>query len=250
MSVMKAPVPPPIVSETAAILSVIERAASNPDVDLDKLERLLQMRERVEAQQAQKAYYSAMATMRPELPSIRKEGVIDIGRGKPISFAKWEDINDAIVPVLGSFGFSIFFKTDVLEGKVKVTCKVAHEAGHSEETTLTLPADTSGSKNAVQSIGSSVSYGKRYTAAALLNLTSRDGGPDTDDDGMSGGGSSELQFIDSDQVKKLKELISKIGTPDAEKTFCDFYKIKTVFDLPAFKYERAAKALQQKASVK
>lgn len=250
MSVMKAPIAPPVVSETAAILSVIERAASNPDVDLDKLERLLEMRERVEAQQAQKAYFSGMAEMRPVLPSIKKEGVIDIGRGKPISFAKWEDINDAIVPVLGSYGFSIFFKTDVLEGKVKVTCKVAHEAGHSEETSLTLPADTSGSKNAVQSIGSSVSYGKRYTAAALLNLTSRDNGPDKDDDGMAGGGTGELEFVSSEQVKTLKDLIAKIEAPDAEKTFCEFYQIETIFDLPAFKFIRAANALKQKGARK
>jgi hypothetical protein len=250
MSVMKAPVAPPVVSETAAILSVIERAAANPDVDLDKLERLLEMRERVEAQQARKAYYSGMAEMRPALPSIKKEGVIDIGRGKPISFAKWEDINDAIVPVLSSYGFSIFFITDVLEGKVKVTCKVAHEAGHSEETSLPLPADTSGSKNAVQSIGSSVSYGKRYTAAALLNLTSRDGEPDRDDNGMAGGGTGELDFVDSEQVKVIKDLIKQIGTPDAEKTFCDFYKIETIFDLPAFKYARAVAALKQKVTRK
>lgn len=248
MSVMKAPVAPPApVSETAAILSVIERAASNPDVDLDKLERLLEMRERVEAQQAQKAYYAGMAEMRPVLPSIKKEGVIDIGRGKPISFAKWEDINDAIVPVLGSYGFSIFFKTDVLEGKVKVTCKVAHEAGHSEETSLTLPADTSGSKNAVQSIGSSVSYGKRYTAAALLNLTSRDGGPDTDDDGMSGGSQA---LVSSEQVQTLKDLLKKIGTDDAETTFCGYFKVETIFDLPASQFNRAVIALKKKVESK
>jgi len=245
MSVVKREISDPVVTETAAILSVIERAASNPDVDLDKLERLLEMRERVEAQQARKAYYAAMATMRPELPSIRKDGVIDIGRGKPISFAKWEDINDAIVPVLGSFGFSIFFNTDVLDGRVRVTCKVAHELGHYEETTLTLPADTSGSKNAVQSIGSSVSYGKRYTASALLNLTSRDGGPDRDDDGMAGGAAP---LISSEQVHALKELIAKIGKPDAETTFCRYFGIETIFDLPAAQFARAKTALANKVS--
>ena len=38
---------------------------------------------------------------------------------------------------------------------------------------MQLPVDLTGSKNAVQAAGSSVSYGKRYTVSALLNLTSR-----------------------------------------------------------------------------
>jgi hypothetical protein len=59
-----------------------------------------------------------------------------------------------------------------------------HRGGHSEEATKFYPADTSGSKNAIQAIGSSISYGKRYTASALLNLTSRK----EDDDGAKGGG--------------------------------------------------------------
>src|SRR5690606_16446095 len=49
---------------------------------------------------------------------------------------------------------------------------LTHKSGHREETTIKLPADPSGNKNAVQAVASSVSYGKRYTAGALLNLTS------------------------------------------------------------------------------
>ena len=36
-------------SETAAIISMIERAASNPAVDVDKFERLLALREKIAA---------------------------------------------------------------------------------------------------------------------------------------------------------------------------------------------------------
>lgn len=234
---------PAVVSESAAILSVIERAASNPNVDIDKLERLLEMRERVEAQTARKAYSAAMSTMRPTLPAIKKDGAIDMGRGKAISFAKWEDINDVVVPILGQHGFSIWFRTDVLEGKVRVTCVVSHEAGHSEETSLVLPADTSGSKNAVQSLGSSVSYGKRYTASALLNLTTRDGGPDRDDDGLAGG---VAPTISAEQIKKLRELCEKLGKSDAEQTLAAYFKVDTLEDLPVALYARAERAIQLK----
>ena len=52
---------------------------------------------------------------------------------------------------------------------------------------MELPVDTTGSKNAVQAVGSSTAYGKRYVMEALLNLTSRG----QDDDGKRGGGDPE-----------------------------------------------------------
>jgi hypothetical protein len=68
-------------------------------------------------------------------------------------------------------GFALTFRTDFTNG-ITVTGVLSHSAGHREETSITLPADASGSKNAVQAVASTVSYGKRYTAGALLNLTS------------------------------------------------------------------------------
>lgn len=190
MSVMKAPTAPPVVSETAAILSVIERAASNPDVDLDKLERLLEMRERVEAQQALKAFAAAFPDLQSSIPEIDEKGSIDLGRGKPIPYAKWEDINRVIKPILADHGFGLSFRTNNIDNKVTVTAILRHVMGHSEETSLTLHADTSGNKNPVHGIGSSTSYGMRYTARALLNINSRLD-IDRDDCGMAGGGSAK-----------------------------------------------------------
>jgi hypothetical protein len=100
------------------------------------------------------------------------------------TYAKWEDINDAIRPVLHEHGFALSFRVKRVENAISVTGILSHEDGHSEETTLELPSDTSGSKNAVQAVGSSLSYGKRYTAMALLNITSR-APMDRDDDGLA-----------------------------------------------------------------
>jgi hypothetical protein len=46
---------------------------------------------------------------------------------------------------------------------------------------MELPFDNSGSKNTVQAIGSSVSYGKRYVLCMLLNIST--GGEDNDGNG-------------------------------------------------------------------
>lgn len=170
-------------TEAGTVLQVIERASRDQSVDIDKLERLLAMHERIVARQAQAAYADALARMQPELPMIGERGGIKNNKGEIQSkYALWEDVVTAITPVLSRYGFSMSFRTGNEGDRVTVTGVLTHALGHSEQTSLTLPIDTSGSKNAVQSVGSSTSYGKRYTASALLNLRSGD----IDDDGASG----------------------------------------------------------------
>lgn len=172
-------------NEAGALISMIERAARDPAVDIDKMERLFQMHERAVERQARAAYASALAELQPQLPAVGERGGITNNSGAVTStYALWEDINAAILPILSKHGFAISFRTGRSpEGQITVTGVLSHRLGHSEETTLALPVDSSGSKNSVQAVGSSTSYGKRYTAAALLNLTTRG----EDDDGQAGG---------------------------------------------------------------
>lgn len=226
-----------IVSESAAIIQLIERAASNPNVDIDKMERILNMRREMQRDQAKAAFMSALADMQTELPAIQERGEIKIGSGKPQRYALWEDINDAIKPVLARHGFALSFKTGQSEAKISVTGILGHRLGHSEETTMLLPLDTSGSKNAVQAVGSSTSYGKRYTAAALLNLTSRG----EDDDGKAAGlGPS----ITEDQVREINKLIAEIGAP-LDKVL-EHVGAESVAAMTAAQFEKASHALGQR----
>lgn len=163
-------------NEGATLLQVIQNAAQNPQADIEKMERLMAMYERVEAKRAEADFSADMAQMQAELPSIGERGDA-AGRYK---FALWEDINTAIKPILSRYGFALTFRTDFADG-IAITGVLTHRSGHREETTIKLPADASGNKNAVQAVASSVSYGKRYTASALLNLTSHG----EDDDAFS-----------------------------------------------------------------
>lgn len=156
-----------VVETAIGLLPMIERAARDPNVDVDKMERLMAMMERVEARNAEAAFATDLAEMQDALPSIGERGNA-AGR---YTYALWEDINAAIKPVLKRYGFAISFRTDFTDG-IAVTGVLSHKSGHKIETTIKLPSDASGNKNAVQAVASSVSYGKRYTASALLNLTS------------------------------------------------------------------------------
>lgn len=231
-------VPAPV-SEVAAIIQVIERAAMNPAVDIEKMERLLAMQERVMARNAKAAYVEALAEMQPELPVIVERGEIKHGDNKPVQsrYALWEDINEAIKPVLAKHGFALSFRTGREGDRIIVTGVLSHRLGHTEDTTMHLPIDASGSKNAVQAVGSSTSYGKRYTAMALLNLTSRG----EDDDGKAAGLGPT---ITPDQAKQIRDLISTTETDIA--AFCEFMGVEAVPDISAEHFDAAIRALRRK----
>lgn len=226
---------PAIQEQSTSLLQVIERAARDPGVDIDKMERLMQMHERIVARDAKAAYAAALADMQPELPIIEERGAIKDRAGNAQSrYALWEDIVGVITPILSRHGFALSFRTGNDTSGVSVTGVLSHRQGHSEETSLVLPIDTSGSKNAVQSVGSSTSYGKRYTASALLNLRTGE----RDDDGGSVGKITEQQLMD---LKAVAEEVK--ANKDA---FLNYFGIHELADLPAAKYGDAIAMLQKK----
>lgn len=184
--------------ESATILQVIQRAAADPACDIEKMERLMAMHERMQAANASAAFNAAMAEMQCDLPSIAERAK---GHGS-IKYATLEDINDVVKPIMQRYGFAVSFKVSHAQAGISVTGILMHKAGHREETTILLPSDTSGSKNAVQAVGSSVSYGKRYVMCAMLNITTRG----EDDDGYA---AAPAATITPAQVKQLEALIAK-----------------------------------------
>lgn len=238
-------------SETTAIISMIERAARDPAVDIEKMERLFAMQERAMLRQARVAYAEALAAMQPELPVIDRKGKIiikDKGGDKVIQstpYALWEDTNEAIKPVLARHGFSLSFKVGMApDGKITVTGILMHREGHEEETTITLPHDSTGSKNAVQAVGSSTSYGKRYTAGLLLNLTSRG----EDDDANCASSTADVDTISEEQQMVLRELIEAAEAD--EPGLKVYFKIRHLKDLRADKFDQAKTMLQRKIQKK
>jgi hypothetical protein len=219
-----------------AMMAMIERVVASPDANMENVQKLFDLYERDQANKAKQAYTTALAEMQPEMPVIDERGK---GHGS-IKYALWEDINEAIKPVLSGHGFALSFRVGEGTETVLVTAVLSHAQGHSEETTITLPFDHSGSKNAVQAVGSSVSYGKRYTALALLNISV--GGED--DDGQRGGANP----ISQTQADELIALADEVGAD--KPAFCKYMGVKSVADIPSGKYDRAKQALEAKRAKK
>jgi hypothetical protein len=235
------------VQSDAAIISMIERAARDPQVDIEKMERLFAMQERMQAHRARMAYDTAFAAMQPELPEIDKKGKIIIkekGGDKVIQstpYALWDDTNKLIKPILAKHGFGLSFRIAQTDARLTTTAVLSHLGGHREETSFSAPIDSTGSKNNVQGWGSSFTYGKRYTGTAILNITTKG----EDDDGKAAGAAP---VITEEQVMAIRDMLE--STNSDEKAFCAYMKTERLSELPADQYERAVAVLKRKAGGK
>jgi hypothetical protein len=229
-------IPAQTAGQSLTPLEMLDRAVAGGATP-DTLEKLMGLQERWETTQARKAFDNAMAEAKARIPVIMKNKTVSHGVGKT-SF-KHEDmaqIARTIDPILSSFGLSYRFRTSSEGGRVSVTCVVSHRDGHSETNELSGPPETSGSKNSIQAIGSSVTFLQRYTLKAALGLAASD-----DDDGKSAGSGAA---ISEEQLGELQSLIAEVAA-DIQK-FCRYMKVETLADIPATKFADAKAALEAK----
>lgn len=218
-----------------SLLSLIVTLAKDQTVDVAKLQALLEMQERMEARDAVQQFNRAFIELQKVLPRIKKNGVLEypIDKNKPdgpkrkiASFARWEDIDREIRPLLEAHGFSLGFTTSPRQGEgggLICTAILRHSGGHMTETSIPVPLDTSGGKNNIQGYGSALSYGKRYTTTAALNLITEG----EDDDGVRGG----MSFITADQVAELEQLLAETQSDEAR--FLQFFGVAHLGNLTA-----------------
>lgn len=186
--------------------------AISKGMDLDKLEKFMALQERHEANEARKAYHEAMAAFKSEAPEIEKDKTVSyLGQGKTTSYthASLGNVTAKINSALSVHGLSAGWKTEQEGGNIKVTCTITHKMGHSESTSLTAAPDTSGSKNSIQAVGSTISYLERYTILALTGLATHD----MDDDGKS---AEEIEYITVDQQTDIKDKLKEYSIPESE----------------------------------
>jgi hypothetical protein len=125
--------------------------------------------------------------------------------------------------------------------KPSATAIIAHKLGHREETTVTLPHDVSGSKNAVQGIGSAISYAERYALRAALNLASR---ASQDDDGNAAG---TIKLLSQEQIEFIQQRLIEV-VPDPIKSMDRLLrtnKVATIEQIPASKYDEIIQTINQ-----
>lgn len=198
-----APIPQP--RPVDEIMNFIAEAVTNPAIDVSKLEVLLRMKREVTADRGVILFNEALHRAQADMPRVKKNGTIDMGAKGSMPFAKWEDMDLVLRPILDAYGFSLSFDTLPREGGGSiVVATLQHIAGHYKTASFSLPLDSGAGRNNLQAAGSTLSYGKRYTAEMLLNIV-REG---IDDDGKAGG----MVFVTPAEAAELAALISETRT--------------------------------------
>lgn len=151
--------------------------------DLDKLERLMALQERWEANEARKAFVLAMTEFKAEPMEIFKRKQVAYN-GVNYKHAELSDVADVVVPAMARHGLSHRWEVQQSAGRIVVTCSVTHRAGHSECVTMDAAPDDSGKKNAIQQVASAITYMQRYTLLAVCGLATKS---EQDDDGRGTG---------------------------------------------------------------
>lgn len=226
-------------SDNPTVLEVIRELAVDPRVDVEKLGALMQLQERAEAKNAEREFNAAFARLQPQLPRIKKNGAIDLGRGKPIQFARYEDIDFAIRPLLTAEGFSLSFSSIPTPAGVIMTGTLAHILGHARSSQMQLPADAGPGRNALQAIGSARSYGKRYLVFDLLNIITEG----ADDNAQAVGWVTDQQ---ADSIMSMLEECGMKTDPSVQANFLKYMNAKTVSEIRQADYKKAITALENK----
>lgn len=210
---------------------------------MDQLERLLDLQMKWDADQARKAWVAAMAAFKALPIKIIKAKLVkfETNGGGETSYrhATLADVVDAVVAGMGKHGLSHRWDVKQVDGQVSVTCTITHSAGHSEAVTMQAAPDNSGKKNNIQQVASAVTYLQRYTLMAATGVAASDM---EEDDGIKGG-MAQVETIDAEQAKVLRDLMDAYVTnPLAffgwiNKSFKLSSPVAKIEDLPADCYD-------------
>lgn len=228
------------ISGSSAIINMIDRAARDPAVDIDKMRQLLEMRAQIEAKEAERAFDLAMTATQSEMRPVAADSNNPQTKSK---YASYFALDKALRPIYTKNGFSLSFNTGTGAGEsmVRVMCRVSHRDGHGRDYQIDMPADGKGAKGGdvmtkTHATGSAVSYGQRYLLKMIFNIS-----VGADDDGNSAGSGEK---ITEDQLAQLVALADEVSADKAK--FCQYMKIDSLAALPLSRFKQATDALNAK----
>jgi hypothetical protein len=214
-------------------------------IDVDALERLQAMAERVADRNAAAAFNAAMALFQQTCPTIEKTRSVDYGtragsKAKYL-FANLDDITKAVRGPMHKCGLSYSFSSEMVEGGIVETCTLRHIDGHSVTSrSPVVPMDSSAGMSSQQKAGSAQTYARRYALTGALGITTGD----ADDDEVAIYGEDGVEKISDEQVKALRNEMKARGA--SESAFIEWVGITMLADMPAGKFKDALAALKRK----
>lgn len=221
-------------------VQMVERFATNPDIDADKLQKLVDMQMQILDRDAKTDFYAAMNRVQAKLPAVVPN---QHNSQTSSNYANLQAVSSAITPVYTAEGFSTSFwqGSSPVEGMIRVVGILRHSSGYSEpERFVDVPPDKTGIKGNVNktdlhAAGSAFTYGRRYLKAMMFDISV---GIDTD------GNPTEYERISEEQVANIEALIDEVAA-DKDK-FLNWANVEAIEDLAAKYYHTAIAMLEKK----
>lgn len=205
------------------LLKAIETGQS-----VDTIERLLALRERLQAEASAQAYRQARLAVQREAPKILKTQSVKDKYGKErYKYATLEQITDVYKPLLVRNGFSYRYDTDAVSGAVTVIMTISHIGGHDETNRFRVPIDPGAFMSEPQKYESAMSFAQRICFRNGFGIITGQNDTNTEpvngDIGTIRNHENEPDRIssNSNEHRHLEARISELGLDrDRVKTWC------------------------------
>ena len=225
------------------LLVMIERLATNPQLNIEVFDRLLLARRQEEDRAAERAFNLAMSVAKGELQPVLKTRDVDYpskkeggGRTK-YKYESFADVARVVDPVFAQHGLAYRFAVEQQGDMARVTCIVSHADGYSERVKLESKVDPgSTGMSWVQALGTVCTYLQRYSLRAAIGLAAG-----VDDDGRGAGGTSpkiadvqagELRQLFDETGRSVATMLNLIGVDDIEAMNVDqFMRVRAALQL-------------------
>lgn len=227
--------------QSATLLSVIQRAATDPNVDIEKVERMFALYEKQQETTAKAQFNAALSRAQARMGRVSADAMNPQTRS---SYASYAALDRALRPIYTEEGFAVSFDTEdcPIPDHVRVVMYLSHSGGYTRTYHRDMPSDGMGAKGGAvmtktHAAGSAQSYGMRYLLRGAFNVAV---GEDDDD------GNTQSTITD-EQAAELKTMLKDTGSDVAM-----FLKAMgghaSVDELPAGVYPKAKAALLKKAA--
>lgn len=235
----------PVQTETGAVVSMFERMVRDPSIPMDRIERVMDMMREMRREQAEEEFNNAMADTQRELTPVARDSFNPQTRSK---YASYHAIDKAIRPVYTKHGLGVSFDEDEKspEGFIRVLAFVS-KGRHSKTFHYDSPIVTQGlagktMMTLTHARASAVTYAKRYLVGMIFNLST---GESDDDDGRAASQAEIGGTITAEQAEDIKAKCDQVAA-GFDESFCNYFKIAAIAELPAKDYQRALAALKKK----
>lgn len=212
--------------------------------NIEYLRELMQLEREWKADKAKEAFNLALA-------EFKKTSVVVVKDRENKQYSKGDqkamytslgNLVNTVNAAMAPFGLNASWSIDQASG-ITVTCLLTHTLGFSKSVTLSGPPDSSGSKNPLQQIKSTITYLQGATFQAVTGIVANDSSANSDDDG-----NAAYERVSVDQVTELNDLITETGADKPK--FIEALGVASLEDLPKAAYYAAKVALKAKRDKK